>query len=130
MSSGYSYSYASTRTPPPYILEDRTGQITATDFDDLYDRVFFRIARVPGTVGLAGTRERPTTGTRTMIYRMNIRGSRHRDSLPFTQQPVVILDFSPDERLGNITFVREGEEDGSLAVPMQRYLSKTSWFGS
>ena len=85
-------------------------------------------------MALAGASER-LAGTRTMIYRMNIRGSRYRDSLPFTQQPVVILDFAPGERLGNITFVRrakegEGEEEGSMVVPMHRYLRKTSLFGS
>lgn len=99
--------------PPPYILEDRTGLNTATDFDDLYDRIFFRIARVPDR-------------TTTMIYSMNIRGSRHRDSLPFTREPIVILDFMPDERLGDISYVRR---PSNFSMPMQRYLRKTSLFG-
>ncbi|GLB33142.1 hypothetical protein LshimejAT787_0100270 [Lyophyllum shimeji] len=100
--------------PPPYILEDRTGSLTATDFDDLYDRIFFHIARVP---------ERPTT----MIYSMNIRGSRHRDSLPFNQQPIVVLDFSPDEKLGTISYM---QKPYNISLPMHRYLRKTTLFGS
>ncbi|RDB20264.1 hypothetical protein Hypma_012682 [Hypsizygus marmoreus] len=100
--------------PPPYILEDRTGSNTATDFDDLYDRIFFRIARVPDR-------------TTTMIYSMNIRGSRHRDSLPFNQQPIAILDFAQDERLGNISYVQHPH---NLTMPMHRYLRKTSLFGA
>jgi hypothetical protein len=98
---------------PPYILEDRTGVNSASDFDDLYDRIFFRIARLP----------RRTT---TMVYSMNIRGSRHRDSLPFHQQPIAMLDFAPDESLGNVTFVHQRN---NLTMPMNRYLRKTSLFG-
>jgi len=98
---------------PPYVLEDRTGVNSASDFDDMYDRIFFRIARPP----------RRTT---TMVYSMNIRGSRHRDTLPFNQQPIAMLDFAPDESLGNVTFV---QQRNNLVIPMNRYLRKTSLFG-
>ncbi len=70
------------RGPLPYILEDRTGTNTGSDFDDIYDRLFFRVARSPAQ-------------TATMIYNMHRRASRHRDSLPFTQDPIVVLDFLP-----------------------------------
>ena len=29
--------------PLPLVLEDRTGAYTTTDFDDIYDRAFFRV---------------------------------------------------------------------------------------
>lgn len=97
----------------PYVLEDRTGLNTASDFDDMYDRIFFRVARLPQR-------------TTTMIYSMNMRGSRHRDKLPFNQEPVAILDFSPNETLGTISYV---QPPLNFSLPMSRYLRKTSIFG-
>lgn len=99
---------------PPYILEDRTGINSASDFDDLYDRIFFRVAR-------------PPQRTTTMFYSMNIRGSRHRDSLPFTRQPIAKLEFAPDESLGTVFFIQQRNRE--LTIPMNRYLRKTSIFG-
>ncbi|KAF9457396.1 hypothetical protein BDZ94DRAFT_1273304 [Collybia nuda] len=97
----------------PYVLEDRTGLNTGSDFDDLYDRIFFRVARLPQK-------------TTTMIYSMNMRGSRHRDKLPFNQEPVAILDFTPNESLGTISYV---QHPLNFSLPMSRYLRKTSIFG-
>lgn len=99
---------------PPYILEDRTGINSASDFDDLYDRIFFRIAR------------QPQRTTSTMIYSMNIRGSRHRDSLPFNQHPIAVLDFAPDQSLGTVSFLQPRPK---ITISMNRYLRKTSLFG-
>jgi hypothetical protein len=101
------------RGPLPYILEDRTGLNTGSDFDDIYDRVFLRVARIPQR-------------TMTMIYDMGRRASRRRDSLPFQTAPSVILEFAADESLGNISFVRPPV---NLSVPMGRYLRKSSIFG-
>ncbi|KAG6825235.1 hypothetical protein H0H92_004325 [Tricholoma furcatifolium] len=98
----------------PYILEDRSGSLTLTDFDDLYDRVFFRIAKQPN-------------GSTTNIYIMHIRGSPHRDSLPFTSRPSVSLEFGASQRLGTITFYRSPQP---VAIQMQTYLKKTGIFGS
>ncbi|KAJ8518513.1 hypothetical protein ONZ45_g4438 [Pleurotus djamor] len=94
-----------------YTLEDRTALISSSDFDDIYDRLFLRVARNPRS-------------TSTRIYKMKHRSSRHRDSQPFTNEPVVILDFASDESLGNITFTQ-----AKFTVPMSRYLRKTSLFG-
>ena len=99
---------------PPYILEDRTGINSASDFDDLYDRIFYRVAR-------------PPQQTTTMFYSMNRRGSRHRDSLPFTQQPIAKLVFASDESLGNVSFVQQRNQVST--IPMNRYLRKVSIFG-
>jgi hypothetical protein len=101
-------------TPLPFVLEDRTGLLTGSDFDDIYDRVFLRIARVP--------QPKDSTFT-TMIYKMAHRSSRRRDTLPFHSNPSVVLEFGPQETLGNISYV------GQWAIPMSRYLRKTSLFG-
>lgn len=100
--------------PLPYVLEDRTGSNTASDFDDIYDRMFFRVARPQDR------------GTATMIYDMTRRASRHRDSLPFQREPIAILNFMPDESLGSISYVKPPI---NVSIPMGRYLRKTSIFG-
>ncbi|KAL0948848.1 hypothetical protein HGRIS_008969 [Hohenbuehelia grisea] len=94
-----------------YTLEDRTGHNTCSDFDDIYDRLYLRVARLPQR-------------TTTMIYQMRHRSSRHRDSMPFSAEPIVILDFASDESLGNISFTK-----AQITIPMSRYLRKTSLFG-
>jgi len=94
-------------------LEDRTGQLTNSDFDDMYDRQFFHVARAPGR-------------TSTRIYEMSIRASRHRSSLPLTAEPIIQLDFMPDESLGTVWFLRGPMTD---SVPMGKYLKKTAFFG-
>lgn len=97
----------------PYILEDRTGTLTTTDFDDLYDRIFFHIAR-------------DSDGTTTKIYNMSVRGSPHRDSLPFNSKPVVALEFAANESLGEIFFMRNPQ---IVSIPMQNYLRRVGLFG-
>ncbi|KAF9442908.1 hypothetical protein P691DRAFT_738486 [Macrolepiota fuliginosa MF-IS2] len=108
-------NFASSR-PLPYALEDRTGSNTHSDFDDMYDRMFFHIARRPGHAA-------------TYIYEMPIRASRHRSSLPLNREPSAVLEFLPDESLGNVTFVGKGSLPATT-IPMSRYLRKTSLFGT
>lgn len=98
----------------PYTLEDRTG-LQNTDFDEIYDRIFLRVARTP-----------QQSASLTMIYNMGQRSSRHRDSLPFRHTPSVVLEFGLDESLGSISFQRPNP---SPPLPMSRYLRKTSLFG-
>ncbi|KAE9408527.1 hypothetical protein BT96DRAFT_873126 [Gymnopus androsaceus JB14] len=98
--------------PLPYVFEDRTGQLYGSDFDDMYDRLFYRVSREPHK-------------TVTMLYDMGRRASRHRDSLPFQRQPIAILDFLPDRSLGNICYA----VNGNVPIPMNRYLKRTSIFG-
>lgn len=98
--------------PLPYSFEDRTGSNTDTDFDDIYDRMFFHVKRQPGC-------------STTHIYEMPIRASRHRSSLPLNREPSAILDFLPDESLGSLTFAGK-----TTTIPMSRYLRKTSLFGT
>ncbi|KAF8890436.1 hypothetical protein BD779DRAFT_1610850 [Infundibulicybe gibba] len=82
--------------PLPFVFEDRTGSNTSSDFDDIYDRLFFRVARAQSR-------------TTTMIYDMDRRASRHRDTLPFTRGPSVVLEFMPDESLGTVSFVHQAQ---------------------
>ncbi|KAF8989822.1 hypothetical protein BDQ17DRAFT_1372706 [Cyathus striatus] len=98
----------------PFIFEDRTGHNTGSDFDDMYDRMFYHISRQPGH-------------TTTKIYEMPIRASRHRSTLPLDRDPIVYLEFLPDESLGNVSFMKPPNQ---ATIPMSRYLRKTSLFGS
>jgi len=102
--------------PLPFMLEDRTGQITDTDFDDMYHRIFLRVGHL----------KQYKDGSATMIYSMDQRSSRHRDTLPFCRSPSVIIQFGSDNSLGNITFTQPVV---TTPVPMTRYLRKLSIFG-
>ncbi|PPQ98225.1 hypothetical protein CVT26_003396 [Gymnopilus dilepis] len=97
----------------PLTFEDRTGQLTNTDFDDMYDRRFFHVTRQPGH-------------TTTKIYEMNHRASRYRNALPLVREAIVHLDFQPDETLGTISFFKAPYQG---TIPMSRYLKKTAFFG-
>ncbi|KAJ7663474.1 hypothetical protein B0H17DRAFT_1016197 [Mycena rosella] len=104
--------------PLPYILEDRTGAHTASDFDDIYDRLFFHVATAPHTQR-AGS-------SAVMIYNMPRRASRHRDAQPLRHAPAAVLEFRADGALGSVAFAQPA---GTLTIPMARYLCKTSLFG-
>ena len=104
------------RAPLPYVLEDRTGLSTHSDYDDQYDRVFLRVATSPST---------PNT---LNIYSMPQRASRHRDALPFDRAPSVVLDFNKKGReMGTVTFAQPGGL--YAAMGMSKYLRKTALFG-
>lgn len=97
----------------PITLEDRTAAITNTDFDDMYDRVFFQVVRNPGD-------------TVTKIYEMHVRASRQRHGAPVRNgEPVITLSFLPDETLGTISFCKL-----RMSMPMNQFLRKMSFFGS
>ena len=99
----------------PITLEDRTAAITNTDFDDMYDRVFYQVVRNPGD-------------TITRIYEMHVRASRsrhHAPQGPTKGEPVILLQFQPDETLGTITFPKT-----RTSMPMNQFLKKISFFGS
>jgi hypothetical protein len=107
------------KRPLPLTFEDRTGQITNSDFDEMYDRMFFHVARQPGS-------------TTTKIYEMHIRASRHRSTLPLGRDPIIHLDFQSNENLGTILFFRppfKGSISFTGSLPMAQYLRKTSFFG-
>lgn len=97
----------------PYILEDRTGSHTASDFDDVYDRIFFRVAPSP----------RKSDEGSLMIYDIGSRSSSQGRQFHHSRKPCVILQFGPNRALGTISFVKV------LTLPMNQYLKKTSLFG-
>jgi len=109
------------QNPLPYILEDRSGAHTTTDFDDIYDRVFFHVVTVPQRSG----------NSAVMIYNMNRRASRRRDAhwdpLRLQHAPAAVLEFFPDGSLGSVEFAQAGARP--VSIPMVRYLRKTSLFG-
>ncbi|KAJ6562070.1 hypothetical protein B0H19DRAFT_943564 [Mycena capillaripes] len=106
------------RGPLPFIFEDRTGAHTSSDFDDIYDRLFFHVATVPQRSGSSAI----------MIYSMTRPASRHRDSQPLHNTPSAVLEFPPDGSLGKVSFMQPGS-GRTLTIPMGRYLRKTSLFG-
>ena len=102
--------------PLPYILEDRTGVYNASDFDDIYDRLFLRIAES----------SHDAESSVSMIYDMGKRSSRRPDSRHFDRQPTVVLDFGPNGALGSVHFM---QPPASCSLPMYQYLRKTTIFG-
>ncbi|KAF4615981.1 hypothetical protein D9613_011272 [Agrocybe pediades] len=99
--------------PYPLIFEDRTANPLNTDFDEVYERMYFHASRVPGTM-------------KTRLYEMNHRASR--DRLP-PQRVLIELEFRPDESLGTITFVWPPRPPNPRVIPMSQYLRKMSFFG-
>ncbi|KAH9962458.1 hypothetical protein BC827DRAFT_222423 [Russula dissimulans] len=101
--------------PSAYFFEDRTGLLTGSDFDEVYDRGFLRVSSTPQRTRNAGL----------MIYDMGQRSTSvgDRDGRHFYREPSVILDFGPRGALGIIHFTK-----GSISIPMHQYLRKVSLF--
>jgi len=101
--------------PSAYFFEDRTGVLTSSDFDEVYDRGFLRVSSIPQRTRNAGL----------MIYDMGQRSTSlgDRDGRHFYREPSVILDFGPRGALGTIHFTK-----GSISIPMHQYLRKVSLF--
>lgn len=89
----------------PYILEDKTGQLTGSDFID-------------------------TEGRMHLVYRCTVRDSMHTvygiyDASPYasyvsSMRALVLLDFGPNNKLGTVGF------GPTRIIPMQEYLVKAS----
>ncbi|KAH7903394.1 hypothetical protein BJ138DRAFT_154195 [Hygrophoropsis aurantiaca] len=105
----------------PYVLEDRTGVMAMSDFDDIYDRLFLRVTPHPHLSN--------ANNNVWAIYNMERRSSRHSDTRHLDRHPSVILEFGtgPGGGLGTVHFVRPPA--ASLSIPMARYLRKTALFG-
>lgn len=89
----------------PYLLEDKTGKLTGSDFVDMNDRLRLSLRR---------TAQAPTH-TAYMIHN----ATYGQDSL----NPLIALSFGPDNSLGTIT-IRSG-----ASIPMDQYLTKVSTLG-
>ncbi|OCH93236.1 hypothetical protein OBBRIDRAFT_790406 [Obba rivulosa] len=101
----------------PFFLEDRTGHNASSEFDDVYDRLFLRVATSPERAGMPGT-------STVTIYNADRRSSRQRDQRPQGKASVV-LEFGHNGGLGRISFV-----GSSVSMPMNHYLKKTAMFGT
>jgi len=102
--------------PLHYVLEDRYAVYNESDFDDIYDRLFIRIAE--------SSRDAETAVS--MIYDMGRRSTRRRDTRHFERQPSVVLEFGSNGALGTIRFMQPTR---SSPMSMYQYLRKTSIFG-
>jgi len=100
----------STKFGMPIFLEDKTGDITGSEFTDIYNR-----ARLVLRCTLR-TAERSAY----MVYDLSER-VESRTGLP---APAACLDFRPPNALGSVK-IRDGEY-----VPMGQYLSKLSPLGT
>ncbi|KAF8635026.1 hypothetical protein AX17_004045 [Amanita inopinata Kibby_2008] len=95
-----------------YTFEDRTGRNDNSDWDDIYERLFFRVAHA---------QEGNTINIYDVGYRM-----RRRDNSHLQLQPVVVLEFDANQSLGKITYATELYR---RSFSMSRYLKKTTFFG-
>ena len=102
--------------PSAYFFEDRTGVLTGSDFDEVYDRAFLRVSSTPQRTRNAGL----------MIYDMGQRSTSigDRDGRHFYREPAIVLDFGPKGALGTVHFAQ-----GSISIPMYQYLRKVSLWG-
>lgn len=98
----------------PYLLEDRTGDVLNTEFDELYDRMFF------GVSVSASPASPPSSSSRTIkIFELGSRSgpSPRAGAYNFGRDPVVVLDFAPNGSLGTVLFVRQG-----VSMPMDQWM--------
>ena len=103
----------------PYTFEDRTGDTKGSDFDDIYDRMFLRVASYPHTS--------PGRANTLAVYVMARRSMRHKDVRHLERQPSIILEFGePHLGLGTIHFTQSAS---TVSIPMNNYLKKTAFFG-
>ncbi|TFK53295.1 hypothetical protein OE88DRAFT_1676456 [Heliocybe sulcata] len=100
----------------PYILEDRNGSLTGTDFDDIYDRLFLRVAQAP----------QRSQHALCAIYDMGRRSvsSKSDDHRHARYNPSVVMQFGLDRSLGTVTFV-----NSAVSMPMGKYLRRASFLG-
>ncbi|KIM76131.1 hypothetical protein PILCRDRAFT_826645 [Piloderma croceum F 1598] len=87
-----------------YMLEDRTGQLDGSDFEDVHDRVRLTLRCT----------QNAQTHTVYMIY------DRTRTAAFNFNYPLAVLDFGPNGRLGTVSFKT------GVHTPMKQYLIKVS----
>lgn len=98
----------------PLVFEDRTGQYSTTDLDDIYDRMFFRVA------------QHSVSPSQTIILIYDrARRSNRRNNGPETIPPSVVLDFTTKvgSNMGTVTFER------MPPIPIKEFLKKIGTFG-
>ena len=107
-----------------YILEDRTGSLSDSDFDDMYDRKYLRISS-------------STRNSTVSIFDMGFRSSRHhgRGLLALDPpKPSAVLEFTPSGELGYVSYHLPPQQHSKSKSPsvwrvqMDQYLTKSSMF--
>jgi len=86
------------------MLEDRTGQLDGSDFEDVHDRVRLTLRCT----------QNAQTHTVYMIY------DRTKTAAFNFNYPLAVLDFGPNGRLGTVSFKT------GVHTPMKQYLIKVS----
>ena len=89
-----------------YMLEDRTGQLTGSDFEDVHDRIRLTLKCT----------QKAQTHSVYMIY------DRTRTTVFNYNNPLAVLDFGPNGALGTVSFKT------GVHIPMKQYLVKASTF--
>lgn len=85
-----------------YMLEDRCGDLTGSDFQDINDRIRLTVRCT----------QKAQTHTVYMIF------DRTRTTVFNYNCPLAVLEFGPNDTLGTISFKT------GVHVPMKQYLSK------
>lgn len=99
----------------PFLLEDRTGNIISTEFDDLYDRMFLGISNT--TDPAARSRGAATI----KIFELGSKTSTRATFSPnFGRDPTIVLDFGPGGTPGSVLFARQ-----SISMPIGSWVRKT-----
>lgn len=114
------------RPAPPFIFEDRTGLLATSDFDDVYDRLFLRVAEQTSPVPKLSSSP-PTQTHRTLfVFDMLHRWSPRREhTYQNHRSPRAVMQFGVHDTLGTVEFALPGLE---TTVHMSKYLQKTSMF--
>jgi hypothetical protein len=113
----------------PLLFEDRTGQIGSTDFDDIYDRMFYRVLQQ----GFQSTGQGVPDRHICFIYDRGRRSRRISSYHNETLQPSAILEFFVkfNRQTGEITSLQLGSitVEKMPPVPMKHFLRKTGTWG-
>ncbi|KIL58168.1 hypothetical protein M378DRAFT_86870 [Amanita muscaria Koide BX008] len=104
-----------------YTFEDRTGRNLDSDWDDIYERLYFRVCPAP-TSPDEGQNER--NKNKIHIYNVAYRMMR-RDHSHVNLDPDVVLEFN-GRSLGQITYDTELYR---CTFQIGKYIKKTSFFG-
>lgn len=138
--------------PSTFYLEDRSGCITCSDFDDTYDRLFLRVSLASSMPPPPSHRDplmpSPTSPVSPMSLPFSNGAAEHIPQEPFAlaihntgrrssargpprelsrRAPDVLLEFGPRGALGTVSFPASSKE--GIRIPMGQWLRKTSVFG-
>lgn len=103
----------------PYLLEDRTGDVLNTEFDEIYDRMFFGVSSSNPPSPSSSTDPAPSRTIKLFELGKRSAPALRGSSLNFGKDPVVVLDFAPGGGMGTVLFVRQG-----VSMPMEKWMRR------